>query len=66
MCKVVGVRDLDDLVHKTVPEAIRLKDRLKMDEPLTESEALEKLRDIMGKNKVEISHLVCLLDSTLE
>ena len=52
MCKTVGVRDLDDLVDKTVPQAIRLQDRLKLDEPLTESEALEKLRGIMNKNKV--------------
>jgi glycine dehydrogenase len=52
MLNTLGFTSLDDLVASTVPNAIKLDKRLKLDEPLSESEAYNKLKGIMGKNKV--------------
>lgn len=57
MLKTVGVSSLDDLVNKTVPAAIRLTSPLKLDDPLSESEALAKLRAIADKNEVKKSFI---------
>ncbi|KAG5190576.1 glycine dehydrogenase [Tribonema minus] len=57
MMKVVGVSSLDDLVDKTVPAAIRLSKPLTLDAPLSESEALAKLRAIADKNQVKKSFI---------
>lgn len=52
MLEVVGFNSLDDLVASTVPSSIRLPEKLNLDAPLSETEALQKLKGIMGKNKV--------------
>jgi len=52
MLDAVGFKTMEDLIHSTVPKQIRNTTHMKLDEPLTESEALEKLKGIMGKNKV--------------
>jgi glycine dehydrogenase len=52
MLDTVGFSSLDDLVASTVPKAIKLDKHLKLDEPLSESEAYHKLKGIMSKNKV--------------
>ncbi len=52
MLDTVGFNSLDDLVSATVPNSIRLDQSLKLDAPLSESEALNKLKSIMSKNKV--------------
>ena len=52
MLKVVGFKSLDDLVTSTVPPSIRLEKNLRLDNPLSESEALSSLKQIMSKNKV--------------
>lgn len=52
MLDTVGFPTLDALVDSTVPTGIRLKNELKMEAPLSESEALEKLKTIMSENKV--------------
>ncbi|CAM9243064.1 unnamed protein product [Sphacelaria rigidula] len=52
MMKDVGVKSLDDLVDRTVPHSIRLEKPLDLEEALSESEALAKLRAIADKNKV--------------
>lgn len=57
MMKLVGVSSLDDLVSKTVPHAIRLSEPLKLDAPLSESEALAKLRTMSLKNEVKKSFI---------
>ncbi|KAG5188674.1 glycine dehydrogenase [Tribonema minus] len=57
MMKLVGVSSLDDLVSKTVPHAIRLSEPLSLDAPLSESEALAKLRAISLKNEVKKSFI---------
>lgn len=55
MLDVVGYKTLDDLIDATVPQSIRLKKSLQLDEPLSESQALQKLKKMMSKNKVNKS-----------
>lgn len=43
---------MEELVSSTVPNQIRLPKPLNLDEPLSETEALNKLKGIMSKNKV--------------
>ena len=46
MLKEIGYDSLEDLMINTVPEKILLKDELKIDEPLSENDALKKLKTI--------------------
>ena len=56
MLKHVGYNTLDDLMVNTVPEKILLKDELKINEPLSENDALKKLKSISKKiESLEIS-----------
>ncbi|MFL2889742.1 MAG: aminomethyl-transferring glycine dehydrogenase [Pelagibacteraceae bacterium] len=50
MLNYVGSKSLDDLIKKTVPEKILLKDELKIDAPISENDALKKLKSISKKN----------------
>ena len=43
MLKDIGYDSLEDLMKNTVPEKILLKDELKIDEPLSENDALKLL-----------------------
>lgn len=52
MLDAIGFESLDKLLKSTVPSKITLGERLHLDEPLSESEALKKLKVIMSKNKV--------------
>lgn len=52
MLTKLGFNSLESLIDATVPDQIRLAKPLKLDAPLTESEALAKLKGIMSKNKV--------------
>ena len=52
MLKEVGYNSLDDLMKNTVPEKILLKDELKINEPLSENDALKKLKTISKQNKI--------------
>ena len=52
MLAAVGYKSLDDLMVGTVPEKILLKDELKIDEPMSENDALKKLKSISKKNKI--------------
>jgi glycine dehydrogenase len=52
MLDKLGFSSLDELVGQTVPKQIRLSKKLTMDPPMSESEALNKLKGIMSKNKV--------------
>ena len=51
MLKEVGYNSLENLMKNTVPEKILLKDELKIDEPLSENDALKKLKTISKQNK---------------
>jgi glycine dehydrogenase len=52
MLEKVGFQTIEELIDSTVPTSIRLPSALKLDAPLSETEALTKLKGIMGKNKV--------------
>jgi len=52
MLKVCGVNSLDQLIDETVPASIRLKNKLKLAEALSESEFIKKLNELASKNKV--------------
>ena len=52
MLKSVGYKTLEDLMDNTVPEKILLKDDLKIDEPLSENDALKKLKSISKQNTI--------------
>jgi len=52
MLKEIGYNSLEDLMKNTVPEKILLKDELKIEEPLSENDALKKLKTISKQNKI--------------
>src|SRR5262245_61970471 len=52
MLKVIGYGSLDGLIDATLPPAIRQKAPLTWGAPMTEREALDKLRETARKNRV--------------
>lgn len=52
MLSAIGVSTLDELVDKTVPASIRLKEELKLESPQTEYEFMNCLKTLADKNKV--------------
>jgi len=52
MLKAVGAKSLDDLMKNTVPEKILLAEELKVEEPISENDALKKLKSISKKNEI--------------
>lgn len=52
MLETLGYDSLDALVDQVVPEAIRQRTALNLPEALGEEEALRRLRQLMGRNKV--------------
>jgi len=57
MLKTIGFNTLDELIESTVPRGIRLPTPVDLDPPLSESQALEKLEQIMSKNKLQKSFI---------
>lgn len=52
MLKVISVNDIDELMGKTVPSSIRMKDELDLPEGMSESQYLEHIKNISLKNKL--------------
>ena len=52
MLKAVGAKSLDDLMKNTVPEKILLSEELNVSEPISENDALKKLKSISKKNEI--------------
>jgi glycine dehydrogenase len=52
MCKVVGVKNLDELVKLTVPESITIQNKTNLGPGMSEIEVLDRLKAIASKNKV--------------
>ena len=52
MLELLGISNLDTLIDKTVPQAIRFKQSLQLPEALSEYAALAKLKQIAVKNEV--------------
>lgn len=57
MLKTIGVDSLDQLIFETIPDDIRLKNGLNLDEPMTEYEYLNHIHDLSKKNKVFKSYI---------
>ncbi|WP_395052378.1 aminomethyl-transferring glycine dehydrogenase [Flavobacterium sp.] len=57
MFKTIGIENLDQLIYETIPSDIRLKENLKLDEPMTEYEYLNHIQELGKKNKVFKSYI---------
>ncbi|WP_298495178.1 aminomethyl-transferring glycine dehydrogenase [uncultured Algibacter sp.] len=51
MLNTLGLDSLDQLIYETIPDDIRLKKGLNLDEPMTEHEYLLHIHDLSKKNK---------------
>ncbi len=52
MLRKIGVDSLDELINKTIPANIRLKEPLALAKPLTEYEFGKHIADLASKNKL--------------
>ena len=52
MLKTIGVDTLDELIYQTVPDEIRSKEPLNLEEAMTENEFLAHIQQLARKNKV--------------
>ncbi|WP_235938232.1 aminomethyl-transferring glycine dehydrogenase [Chitinophaga solisilvae] len=52
MLETIGVSNLDELINKTVPGAIRMQQPLALPAAISESDYLRQLKDVSLKNKV--------------
>lgn len=57
MLDFLGYKTLDDLMDDVVPANIRLKAPLDLPAPLSDNEALDQLRAMLGKNKILNSYI---------
>ncbi len=57
MLKDIGVNNLDELISQTVPQSIRLKNKLNLPEGQEEYRFLKELRQVASKNQVFGSHI---------
>lgn len=57
MLKEIGVRTLDELIDKTVPANIRLKEKLQLDPPMTEREFAIHISSLASQNKIYKSYI---------
>ena len=52
MLDTIGVDSMEQLIYETIPDGIRLKSDLALDEPMSEQEYLLHIYDLSKKNKV--------------
>ena len=52
MLSFIGMGSMQDLINKTIPQAIQLKDDLEVTPPMSEFDYLNELKRIAAKNKV--------------
>ncbi|MCD6366404.1 MAG: aminomethyl-transferring glycine dehydrogenase [Bacteroidales bacterium] len=57
MLQAIGLNSLDELIDKTVPTDIRLKEPLKLSKPFSENEYLKKIKQVAAKNKIFKSYI---------
>ncbi len=57
MLSTIGVADMDELVGRTVPGAIRMDGKLNLPQSLSEAEYLRILKEISLKNKVNKNYI---------
>ena len=51
MLKAISSKSIDNLIENTVPKNILIKDNLKIEEPMSENDALKKLKILSKKMK---------------
>ena len=57
MLRKIGVDSLDELIEKTIPANIRLKEPLALNAPLTEYEFGKHIAELAGKNKLYTTYI---------
>ena len=57
MFEVVGVKSFEELIEKTIPEDIRLKEPFQISSAVTEHQILKKIKTIAEKNKIYKSYI---------
>ncbi len=57
MLSAIGVSSLDKLIDETIPAKIRLKEKLNLDEPMTEYKLIQYLGSLAKKNKIQKSYI---------
>jgi glycine dehydrogenase len=57
MLKAAGVKDLDELMDKTVPAGIRMQADLNLPAPMSENEYLQHIKEVSLNNKVFKSYI---------
>lgn len=57
MLKELNAESLDSLIDQTIPSKIRLKEKLNLNEPLTEYEFTKLLDAVLAKNKIYKSYI---------
>ena len=66
MLEKIGVKSLDELINKTIPSKIRLKEPLPLAAPMTEREFAEHITELASQNKIYTSYIgMGLYDSCL-
>ena len=57
MLSAIGVGSMEELISKTIPDAIRIKDDLDVPAAISEFEYLSELKKVAAKNKVFKSYI---------
>lgn len=57
MLKTIGVSSVDELIEKTIPRQIALKEDLDISEAMSESEYLSHMKELAGRNRVFDSYI---------
>lgn len=57
MLKTLGLDSLDQLLYETIPDDIRLKNGINLDEPMTEHEYLLHIHELSKKNKARKTYI---------
>lgn len=57
MLEKIGVKSVDELIDKTIPSNIRLKEPLALDKPMTEREFTELIAQLASENKLYTSYI---------
>ncbi len=57
MLKIIEAENLEQLVYETIPDEIRLKEPLRLDDPMSEHKFLAHLQELAQKNRVFRSYI---------
>ena len=57
MLEKIGVSSLEELINKTIPTQIRLKDPLPLAAPMTEREFAEHINSLAAQNRLYTSYI---------